>query len=749
MTRGAIKLNNSMGEPYEEYYQGAGLLDAIGSYQLSDDNIVGAVPDRWNAGRWAYLPSGEGVYVGLDTGADRPQKKLYSLAPGDDDWNTRFVFFSNQAIDDLLVSTSGETSDWISVQNLPKHIAANDQEVFAASMSVPKGAKPGVYSGSIDVTGSGKKILSIPVTAAVAEHINISKGVSSKSGILNKGQWGYYYLEVPVGTSGIRANLNWIGNSSQNSSLDLFLISPTSEYYVGETQAQAKLISIDSPPSGRWLLAVHSENASRPVSYSLYTERDLIETMPKRWNIDSASPGMTARAQFVVENKGKALENLSYTQVIDNTTLQQFEGHVGYKETWNKTINVTKSTKTLSAELTPVDGNNESEVALVFENPEGVAKEENAALGSGDVGPVEIVNPEAGNWTLKVYGYNVPETGESFKVSLKEYEAGLWSWIKTKGPARIESDSNGTVEANLTIPKDSSLHRLDGFIRVSSDNYTVDIPVSVSVIGPKLQGLTSEKVVDSNKDGQFDVLSLGFGVNITTPGEYKLEGVLNDCSGNRIELIDQSQRLEKNASIDVNINGTDIWRKGKCGPMQIQNLILRDMSGNFIDRFGGNITIKRDPKQFQAPDAYLTGIVNQTASDLIAVGVNVSVIKPGSYTLRGTIEDDSGEVLGTQTVKGNLNPGNTTIELQFDPTQFIMLDEVSSVHLVNLVLSKDGVELERNDNAWTSGEMSSEAFNAGGAIGGASSIIQSTGNSNSASISGGVLKRENGRMVIS
>ncbi len=139
MTRGALKLNNSMGEPYEEYYQGAGLLDALRSYQLSDDDIVGVVPDQWNAGRWAYLPSGEGVYVGLDTGADRPQKKLYSLAPGDEDWNTRFVFFSNQAIDDLKVSATGAISDWISVQGLPTHIAANNQEVFAASMSVPKG----------------------------------------------------------------------------------------------------------------------------------------------------------------------------------------------------------------------------------------------------------------------------------------------------------------------------------------------------------------------------------------------------------------------------------------------------------------------------------------------------------------------------------------------------------------------------------------------------------------------------------
>ena len=37
MTRGALKLNNTLGEEYEEYYQGAGLLDALRSYQLLDE----------------------------------------------------------------------------------------------------------------------------------------------------------------------------------------------------------------------------------------------------------------------------------------------------------------------------------------------------------------------------------------------------------------------------------------------------------------------------------------------------------------------------------------------------------------------------------------------------------------------------------------------------------------------------------------------------------------------------------------
>ena len=104
MTRGAQKLNNTKGEQYEEYYQGAGMLDAFRSSQIQDSDICGVIPDRWNAGRWAYLPAGKGVYVGLDTGADRPQKKIYALAPGDEDWNLRFVFFSDQERKNLKTS---------------------------------------------------------------------------------------------------------------------------------------------------------------------------------------------------------------------------------------------------------------------------------------------------------------------------------------------------------------------------------------------------------------------------------------------------------------------------------------------------------------------------------------------------------------------------------------------------------------------------------------------------------------------
>ena len=288
MTRGAAKLNSTQGDSYEEYYQGAGMLDALSSYEVlqNSDDICGVIPDRWTAGRWAYLPAGKGVYVGLDTGADRPQKKIYALAPGDEDWNLRFVFFSDQEIKNLKTSVQGDVSDWVSLQLLPETILANDQKVFAASITVPQDTLPGLYNGTIEITKENENLLQIPISVNVASLLDISRGVGNKTGSLKGSEWHYYYLEMTPGTTEFEASLEW----QQDTNLDLFLLSPTSEYYTGEKTSRPEIKKIQDPSSGKWLIAVHSENASQTANYTLQVERSQLETSPIRWNLESASP---------------------------------------------------------------------------------------------------------------------------------------------------------------------------------------------------------------------------------------------------------------------------------------------------------------------------------------------------------------------------------------------------------------------------------------------------------------------------
>jgi len=81
------------------------------------------------------------------------------------------------------------------------------------------------------------------------------------------------------------------------------------------------------------------------------------------------------------------------------------------------------------------------------------------------------------------------------------------------------------------------------------------------------------------------------------------------------------------------------------------------------------------------------------------------VTKPGTYRIDGFILDDSGKEIGYEKVEERLNPGNHTLSLEFSPSDFIILEEVSRVRLVDLVLTSDGEELENRDLAWTSEEM--------------------------------------------
>jgi subtilisin family serine protease len=737
MTRGAYKLNNSLGAEYEDYYQGAGHMDADISYQSLGPNLVGVMPDRWVAGRWAYLPAGKGLYVGLDAGADRPQKKLYALAPGDEDWTTNFVFFTDKEMKDLEVSVSGAVADWITVQPLQKSIPANSQKPFGASVTVPDGTAPGVYTGSIEIQEQGESIFTLPVTVEIAQPLAVEKGRGSQESSLQGREWDYYYLDVPLGTSEINTRLSWKGNSS----LDLFLLSPTSEYYSGKKKVHTEDASLEDPPSGRWLLAVHSETAS-PVNYTLDVERSLVESTPQRWNLNDAALGARAQAQFVVENDGLPLENLSYRGVIENITSRNLKGSVGYKKVWENYIDVQPGTRRLSASLTTDDESNQSEILFLFEDAEGEPTD--ADLGSGNLGPLEVVNPEPGLWKVRVYGYEIPDETEeqSFSIKLLQYAEEPWTWITTSGPKRIESGSNGTLEASIAIPKNASTHRLDGYIEVSSASQSFQIPVSVTVAGTFLEGLRSADVDDSNHDGYFDTLSLGFDVNVTMPGEYRLEGVLKDCAGNKIESLNGIGDLNESGTISVNVNGSDIWKNGRCGPLKIESLILYDERGDFIDRYNESITVEMEPKQFQPPAAYFTGdFVNQTTASKIAVGVNLSVVKPGSYLISGRIVDDDGEEMGKDSITGTLQPGNYTRILDFNPTKFTMQRKSSKVHLVDLVLSMEGIELERMDNAWSSGEMSPEGFRSGLRAASAASL----GNNSTM----GTMRRENGTIVIS
>jgi hypothetical protein len=170
--------------------------------------------------------------------------------------------------------------------------------------------------------------------------------------------------------------------------------------------------------------------------------------------------------------------------------------------------------------------------------------------------------------------------------------------------------------------------------------------------------------------------------------------------------------------------------------------VLRNSRGDLIDHYEGSITIDKDPKSFQPPSAFFSGgFQNMTNSQKIAIGVNLTIIDPGTYRIEGSIQNDRGEEVGKDSVEKKLVPGNVTLSLEFNPTKFEMLGRSSRLHLMDLVLFRDGSELDRLPEAWSSGIMNPSGF---GPAASSSATSNLTGEGAREAI-----KIENGRAVIS
>ena len=69
-------------------------------------------------------------------------------------------------------------------------------------------------------------------------------------------------------------------------------------------------------------------------------------------------------------------------------------------------------------------------------------------------------------------------------------------------------------------------------------------PLAWKFLSSYFEGLNYSDVEDSNNDGYFDDLVLGFGVNSTALGNYMIEGTLTDCAGNLIDQFNSSARAQ-------------------------------------------------------------------------------------------------------------------------------------------------------------------------------------------------------------
>jgi subtilisin family serine protease len=704
LIRGAMKLNNSLGESYEPFYQGAGLVDANQSSHFLSPDVCAVLPDKWVVGRWVF--SEDSAYPGIDVGADRDQKKIYAMAPGNDEWTTRFLFMTNCQRSNLSFQTSGDVAGWIEGLSLPGSMAANSQAIFGATIVVPNETAAGIYSGSIEILEGAHKIISVPVIVQVPQCLDVQKGSALANGEIKKGQWCYYCLDVPAGTRNLTAQLNWSGSSN----LDLLLLDPSGNSYVDEKPKSKKSeeVSLVDPISGRYIVAIHARSITSIQNYSLRVEESVISVRPSSLDFGSLEPDQSKTLELKLMNGGLMLNDLTFTAKMESKITDILHGEVARDDTWEKSIVVDDNISRLA--LSIVWKGKDVDLDLdAYDPSDDLAGWSYGADGSSEV--LEINRPFSGLWKLSVYGDEVPrDTSQPFDVYVTTYGQDDKPSVNVSGPSQVASGTVGSIAVTVTSPSQAEGQEKRGYIELNSSNYSISVPVSYTVVGASIKGIAGVSFNDSDRDGHIDILTVGVRVASGVPGLYEVRGPLYDCSGRMIRWVSNSSIVAGEGVINLDVDGREIWLKSGCGPLRFGSLLLYNAQGDLVGKYNANELIEKEPREFQAPDAYFNGSfenlseTRRGAVSMIAVGVGIHAMKEGKYLVSASLQSESGIEVASFDRTVHLSSGNNSVVVEFNARKF-GIDDGVKLFLRDLVITREDETIDEMKEAWSSGEM--------------------------------------------
>ena len=285
------------------------------------------------------------------------------------------------------------------------------------------------------------------------------------------------------------------------------------------------------------------------------------------------------------------------------------------------------------------------------------------------------------------------------------YTEESWSWVSAKGPEELDSGTDGEIEAVISIPNDASSESIEGFIQIRSPNESFSIPVALTVSGAALTGESRTDLVDEDEDGLFERLCIDLLVDVKVPGDYRIEGSIVDGNGTPIKWTGSTAYLEEDGTIEICVSGSEIWQKGECGPLMLENLFLYNEKGDIIDQYEGEIAVHMCPEDFQPTSAHFTGsFVDKTANNgatKIKIGIDVSIQDSGEYVVEGRMVDEDGFEIDQASKTIALEEGDQMVTLEFNPLKFMMKHRSAKLHLKDLSLSRDGEVIERIEDAWS------------------------------------------------
>lgn len=183
------------------------------------------------------------------------------------------------------------------------------------------------------------------------------------------------------------------------------------------------------------------------------------------------------RALYIIAKNNESLDNINETSEHfgpkDNYTfVLELNGSVGHKKVWEYLFGISKGAKRITAGLNKAG--TDSVLLFLLENPHGEPAD--AALGTGNLGPIEVIAPEPGQWKIKVYGYDVPKDEQVFHINLinqshlsNRYNESLEAFDKA-----IELDPKSIAALNFKALALYDSHRINEAIELVDKSLKID-----------------------------------------------------------------------------------------------------------------------------------------------------------------------------------------------------------------------------------------------------------------------------------
>jgi hypothetical protein len=248
-----------------------------------------------------------------------------------------------------------------------------------------------------------------------------------------------------------------------------------------------------------------------------------------------------------------------------------------------------------------------------------------------------------------------------------------------------------------------------------ADAYTTSAYNSMDFQNPpavEFTGIYTDYGIDIDMDGLYDYLTIDVGANVTSAGNYRIEGWLYDVIGSEIVYAISDTYLDIGSqTVELNFDGKEIHEHGVMGTYYLKNLILLDENSIVLDYIVDAYTtaaynyadFKTPPTQFT--DNYFdygTDIDGDGLYDYLTIDVRVKVTSAGNYNVQGLLYDVDGSIVASTSNDTYLDVGVHSVLLNFDGVKICRHGGNTPFDLSHLILYDENSNLiDYRDFAYT------------------------------------------------